>query len=302
MRIVVAGSSGLVGSALIPHLQAQGHLVQRLMRGKSGREKDPLALWWNPEEGELDSSILEGVDVVINLSGDHIFNARWSESKKEKIRTSRLQTTALLAKTFAQLKRPPKFFLNASAVGIYGSRGDAFLSEESTPGRGFLASVVKDWEKATEPAVEAGIRVVCLRIGMVLSSEGGALKKMLPPFKWGLGGVLGSGNQYVSWIAIDDLVRIVEFLVEHPEISGPVNATAPNPISNAEFTKVLGYVLKKPTVFPVPELILTLILGERAKDLLLSSVRAEPVVLVGAGFRFLYPQIKEALDHLCKRR
>lgn len=300
MNILIAGSSGMLGSSLIPFLTQEGHQVQRLIR-KTGRcpcKKSNNNYCWNPEKRQLNPVLFENIDVVINLSGDNIFSDRWTKDKKDAIRSSRVQTTQFLAETMASLDTPPKLFINASAVGIYGSRGDAFLSESSPPGEGFLADVVKEWEQATEPAEKAGIRVIHLRLGAVLSNTGGALKKVINPFKWGLGGVLGSGNQYMSWIMIDDVLRIFSFLIEHQEVRGAVNAVAPHPVTNEEFTKTLGKLLHRPTFFWLSEFILCLIFGEMAKDVFLSSVRAEPIALTRAGFKFKYPQLQKALKTL----
>ncbi len=248
----------------------------------------------------LDRARLEGYDAVINLAGENIAGARWSETQKKLIRESRVQSTSLLANTLSVLKSPPKVFISASAVGYYGNCGETAVNENTYPAKTFLAEVARDWEAATQPAATVGIRTVITRFAMVLSPNGGALPKMLPLFRLGLGGRLGSGQQYCSWIAIEDLVRAIQFLMDTPSASGAFNLTSPNPVTNAEFTKALGKALHRPTVFAVPGPVLRLALGQMAYELLLYGVRALPSRLSELGFRFELDKIEEALGELSR--
>lgn len=298
MKILVSGASGLVGSAVTRNLSAQGLDVLPLVRTPTGTESQ--AILWNPAEGIMDRSRLEGLDAVIHLAGEPIAEGRWTEAKKERIRASRVKGTRVLAETLAGLERKPGVLLSASAIGYYGSRGSEVLTEESKPGDDFLAHVCRDWEEATAPAAEGGIRVVEMRFGIILSSKGGALARMLVPFKLGVGGRLGSGRQYMSWIALDDVVGVIDHLLENDSMSGPVNTVAPNPVTNIEFTKVLGEVLSRPTLFPVPGLAMRLAFGEVADIALMASQRVEPVRLKESGYVFKYPDLKAALSHLLK--
>lgn len=296
MRILVVGSTGLVGSTLVPLLTTNGHTVVSLTRGKS--VPGMSAIHWNPETGELDPAALEGFDAVIHLAGENIAGRRWSNEQKIRIRDSRVVSTTLLTRVLSNLKQKPKVFLCASAIGYYGNRGDEVCTEESAPGKDFLADVCRDWEKATAPATAAGIRVVNMRIGVVLSPAGGALKKMLTPFKLGLGGVLGSGKQYMSCVAIDDVVGAIHHCLTHEELDGPVNLVAPDPITNYEFTKTMGRVLNRPTIFPAPAFVLKIAIGEMADALLLSSTRVAPKELVKSGYQFRCPTVESALRHV----
>jgi uncharacterized protein (TIGR01777 family) len=237
------------------------------------------------------------LDVVVHLAGENIMGY-WTQGKKERIRTSRVNGTRLLCQSLCQLRDPPSVFICASATGYYGNRGNEILTETSSKGEGFLADVCEEWEEATRAASERGIRTLNLRIGMVLSSEGGALKYMLPIFKGGLGGRIGPGNQYVSWIVIDDLVRIIEHVIKQEHLAGPINSVAPEPVTNAELTKTLGHVLHRPTFLSVPTFAVQLIFGELGKELLLSSQRVKPEKLEKSGFQFDYPHLEEALRHL----
>lgn len=291
MRILVSGSRGLVGSNLVPLLRQNGHEVVRLVRSFP----QPGDILWNPEKGELNAEDLEGLDAVVHLAGDNIASGRWTTEKKNAIRTSRVDGTKLLCDTLASLKKRPEVIISASAIGYYGDRASEILTEKSKAGTGFLADVCRDWEAATVSAQAAGIRVALLRIGVVLSREGGALTKMLPPFRAGVGGKLGSGKQYLSWISIDDLCSIILHTIKHHELNGPVNAVSPNPVTNEEFTSALGATLKRPTIFPVPEFAAHLLLGEMADELLLSSALVKPEKLVESGYQFSNPQIQQAL-------
>ena len=293
MHIAIAGSSGLVGTALVGQLTDRGDSVSTLVRSQTSARQNEIP--WEPATGQLDPAVLENHDALIHLGGAGIADKRWSSSRKELIRDSRVQSTQLLSKTIAKLTNPPQTFICASAVGYYGDRGDEILTEESLPGTGFLPEVTQQWEQATEPARDAGVRVINLRIGVVLSSAGGALRKMLTPFKLGLGGVLGSGRQYMSWITLTDLVRAIVFTLDHPEIAGPINATAPNPVTNREFTKTLGKVLHRPTILPAPAFAIRALFGEMGQRLLLEGCRAVPQKLETAGFNFEHATLEPAL-------
>lgn len=296
MRILVTGSTGLVGSALVPFLSASGHAVIRLVRS----EVPPggAAARWDPEAGTLDPAALEGLDAVVHLAGEDIAGGSWTAAKKARIRGSRVEGTALLARTLASLDRPPAALACASAIGYYGDRGDETLTEESSPGSGFLASVCRDWEAAATPAVEAGIRVLHLRFGVVLSAAGGALAKMLGPFRMGMGGPIGSGRQYVSWIAMDDVLEAINHLLSNPTLHGPVNVASPRPVTQLEFARTLGRVLGRPTVLAVPAFGMRLMFGEMATEVLLASQRLEPARLLSSGYEFRYPDLEPALRHL----
>lgn len=298
MKILMTGASGLVGSAIIRHLSQRGDRIIQLVRHAPQDER--LEMSWNPLKGIEDASRLEGLDAVIHLAGEPIAEGRWTEEKKRRIRESRARGTAVLAEALAGLEHKPSRLLSASAIGYYGSRGAEVLTEESAPGDDFLAEVCREWEEATEPAAQAGISVVQMRLGVILSSKGGALKKMLRPFKLGVGGRLGSGEQYMSWIALDDVVGVVNHLLEKEGVSGPVNIVAPNPVTNREFTKALGDVLSRPTLFPVPGFAMRLAFGEIADVALLASQRVEPARLKETGYVFKYPDLRDALRHILK--
>ncbi|GIX03541.1 MAG: hypothetical protein KatS3mg113_0547 [Planctomycetaceae bacterium] len=294
-RILITGATGLVGTELTHLLTTQGFEVYRLTRRDPQDARD---IPWNPERQEIFPARLEGMDAVIHLAGENISAARWTPTFKEKIRRSRVAGTQLLCTTLSRLERKPSLLLSASAIGYYGDRGVEILHEDSAPGTGFLPEVCQAWEQACDPARDAGIRVVCMRIGVVLSPRGGALHKMLPAFRWGVGGVIGSGQQYMSWIALDDVAGAIWHLLQQPAISGPVNLTAPHPVTNREFTRVLSRVLHRPAVFPLPAFAAKLALGEMAEELLLSSTRVEPTKLLHSGYVFRHPTLEEALCHL----
>jgi len=296
MDVAVTGSSGLIGSALRPALEAAGHRVLRLVRHGGG---GPDTLRWDPQAGTIDAAGLEGVGAVVNLAGEGIGDRRWNGDQKARIRNSRVEGTTLLAETLAKLSKPPAVLVSGSAIGIYGDRGDEILSEASPPGEGFLGEVCQAWEAATAPAEAAGIRVAHLRTGIVLSPEGGALKKMLFPFKMGLGGRMGSGQQWMSWIAVSDEVGAIVHLLGEGAPSGPVNATAPHPVTNAEFTKALGAVYRRPTLMPLPGAALKLALGaQMAEELLLGGQRVLPTKLEASGYTFRAPELAAALKQL----
>ena len=291
MKAAITGASGLVGSALRASLEQDGWEVVPMVRTRKAS-----GVYWNPGSGEIDSGGLEGLDAVIHLAGDSIGEGRWSEAKKKQVFDSRIEGTKLLCGALCGLKEPPKVWVSASAIGFYGDRGDERLTEESGPGTGFLAELCQAWEAATKPARERGIRVVNLRIGVVMSGAGGALRKMLTPFRMGAGGVLGAGTQHMAWVAIDDVVGAIRFVIGDASLAGPVNAVSPNPLTNREFTKTLGRVLKRPTILPMPSPIAKLAFGaEKANQLLLTSNRIYPGVLEKAGYRFAHPELESCL-------
>jgi len=295
MKIIMTGASGFIGSVLMPALQAEGHELIRMVRrtsGGSGKE-----ILWDPNCASNNIKGLEGSDAVIHLAGENIGNARWTPEKKKRILQSRKRGTALLARSLASLKSPPKVLISASAIGYYGDRGEEILREDSAPGVGFLAEVCRAWEEATLPASDQGIRVVRLRTGIVLSTREGALSRMLLPFRLGLGGKFGSGRQYMSWICMDDLIEIFKFALQ-TSLRGPVNMVAPNPVTNLEFVQALGRVLSRPALLPLPGFALRVLLGEMADSLLLSSARVEPGQLAATGYRFKYPDLEGTLRHV----
>lgn len=297
MKIVISGASGLIGTQLVAKLSSSGHEVVRLVRRspKSGE------IQWNPKLGRLDAAALEGADAVVHLSGAGIGDKRWTNGYRKEILDSRTATTALLAKTIASLSRKPSVFLSGSAIGIYGARNDEQLTEVSTHGTGFLAEVCEQWEAAAQPAVDAGVRTVYLRTGIVLSPKGGALKKLLPLFKLGVGGKFGNGKQWQSWISIDDEIGAIEYLLT-ANVSGAVNLTAPNPVTNAEFTKVLASVLKRPAIVPVPTFAPKILLGgELADALLFTGQRVIPAALNASGYMFKHTTLESALRSLLSK-
>jgi uncharacterized protein (TIGR01777 family) len=255
---------------------------------------------WQPDHGRIDAERLEGVDAVVHLAGENIASGRWTSEKKRAIRDSRVNGTVLLSESLARLSRPPSVFLSASAIGYYGDRGDELLTETSPRGKGFLPDVCINWERATAPAVEKGIRTVYTRFGIILDANEGALAKMLTPFRMGIGGRIGDGRQWMSWIALADVVNALKYLIEDTSTRGPVNFVSPNPVTNAEFTKTLGRVLSRPTLFPVPAFGARLAFGEMADALLLSSQKVEPGVLSDRGFPFTWPTLEPALRHMVK--
>ncbi|MBC7929766.1 MAG: TIGR01777 family protein [Rubrivivax sp.] len=304
MKVIVTGATGLVGRALIRSLLSEGHNVTRLVRGGAQAFSAPgtKAVHWEPEKASIDAKELEGHDAAVHLAGDPISEGRWDEEKKKRIRESRVVGTRLLAETLANLDEKPKVLVSASAIGFYGNRGGEVLREESASGEDFLSEVCREWEKATLAASQAGIRVVHLRIGVVLSATGGALPKMLTPFKLGVGGRVGSGKQYMSWITLDDLVGVIQRALDDEGLRGPVNAVAPQPVTNEEFTKALGGALGRPTIFSVPAFAARLAFGEMADALLLSSARVEPARLKEAGYEFKHPNLEGALTQVLKKK
>lgn len=281
--IAVTGSHGLIGSALIRDLTATGHEIRRVAR--------------DAVTGALDLRAVGGADAVVHLAGENIASGRWTLERKRRIHDSRVVTTRALAEALAALQRPPRVLVSASGINAYGDRGDERLTEESARGHGFLADLCRDWEGATAPAESHGVRVVHLRIAMVLSPHGGALPKMLTPFRLGAGGVVGSGNQWMSWIALDDLVGVIRHALATEALRGPVNAVAPAPVTNREFTRALATAVRRPAFMPLPAFAARLFFGEMADALLLSSARGEPARLLATGYVFRYPTLPDALAH-----
>jgi hypothetical protein len=295
MKILVSGSTGLIGTRLVSLLQERRRRVVRLVRSRSPAFRRQIL--WDPAAGRIAGGRIEGFDAVVHLSGESVA-ARWTRERKRAIRESRVGSTRLLAGALAGLEKPPAVMVCASAIGFYGDRGDEILTEESGPGSGFLPEVCTAWEAATEPAVRAGIRVVNLRIGVVLTPEGGALSRMLTPFRLGLGGVAGSGRQYMSWITLEDVARAIDHAIVNESLSGPVNGTAPEPVTNRVFTRTLGRILSRPTLLPMPAFLVRLAFGEMGDALLLSSARVEPARLLASHFRFRHPNLESALRRL----
>jgi uncharacterized protein (TIGR01777 family) len=295
MKVLVTGSSGLVGRALIPRLTGAGHFVVRLVRGEPDRIRGDVV--WDPVTGYIERASLKGIDAVIHLAGENILGL-WTQAKRERIHRSRVAATEYLAEALASLAPRPKVMLSASAIGYYGDQGDERLNERSPVGNGFLARLTYEWEEATTLARRAGIRVVNTRIGLVLTPQGGALGGMLPAFRLGLGGTLGLGRHYMSWITLHDLIEALLFLLETPSIQGPVNLTTPNPVTNRVFTKTLASTLHRPAFLPVPSPLLKLLPGRMAEQTLLCSARVEPEVLTRAGFVFEHADIESALADL----
>lgn len=297
MNILITGASGLIGSALTAALSHAGHTVYPMVRKKSS---DQPFHWW-PDEGiiNLDENIK--LDTVINLAGENIAEGRWNEQKKTSILHSRVDSTHLLSTALATSKTPPQLLISGSAIGFYGDTGERTVDENSPPGSDFLSEVSIAWEQATQPAVEAGIRTVLLRTGIVLSPDGGVLQKMLPPFKAGLGGAIGNGEQYMSWVSINDVVGIIRFIIDNDSISGPVNLVSENPVNNSTFSKTLAKVLKRPTLFPLPAFVARTMFGEMADALLLSGARVQPHKLQAAGYRFIDNDLETALRTLLNK-
>jgi uncharacterized protein (TIGR01777 family) len=302
MKILVTGSSGLVGTALGTALARAGHTVCRLVRPQSAAGEgahEGFAVAWNPATGELGGAGV-GADAVVNLAGASIGDGRWSTQRKELLRTSRIDTTRALVNALAKMNARPSVLVSASAIGFYGNRGDETLTEESKPGTDFLAGLAQEWEAEAMKAEALGIRVVLARFGIILACEGGALPKMMLPFKFGAGGKLGPGQQWMSWVALEDVVGILRFAIEKNSARGPINIVSPQPLQNAGFTKVLAKAMHRPALFPAPAFALRLALGEMADALLLSSQRVQPRTIEKLGYRFLHSELSSALKHLLK--
>ena len=295
-RILVSGVSGPIGAALLPSLKTRGYEVTRLVRGPA---TDDAQISWNPSQPIAPDSISR-FDAVIHLAGESIVG-RWTKAKKAKIRDSRVVGTTNLAEAIAQAKRKPEVFVCSSAIGFYGDRGNEILKEQSMPGTGFLADVCREWETATQMAARAGIRTVQMRTGVVLSPEGGALGKMLTPFKMGVGGKIGNGRQWMSWIHVQDMVGAIHHILKSDLLQGPVNMVAPKPVTNAEFTKTLGSVLSRPAILPMPAFAVKLAFGEMGETVLLASQRVEPTQLVMSGYPFRFTSLRASLESLLKR-
>jgi uncharacterized protein len=293
MKILISGSSGLIGAAATTALKSDGHNVVHLVR--PGKTANPGDVQWDPMRATVDVAALEGIDIVIHLSGAGIADSRWTEERKQLIRSSRIDTTRVLVDSLSRLKQKPRVLIVASAIGYYGSRGDEILTESSATGTDFLALVCRDWEAEASRAAASGIRTVMLRTGVVLSAKGGALPKMLPPFKLGVGGRLGNGQQWMSWIAIEDVVGIIRYATANEQVSGPVNVVAPNPVRNEEFTRLLAGMLHRPAIFPAPAFVLRLAMGEMADAVLLSSDRVKPEQMLAAGYKFRFEILEPAL-------
>ena len=306
MKIFISGSTGLVGSALVDHFSQQGHTITRLVRAGTKRPRQVAGLRelpqvaWNPQSGLLNSRVAD-VDAVLHLAGASIAGHRWTPAWKRELRESRVTATRNLVASLGQLHRPPQVFIAASAIGYYGNRGDEELTEASTPGDDFLAQLTVHWEAEAARASEFGARVVILRFGIILARQAGALPRIALPFCLGFGGKIGPGRQWMSWVALEDVVGIVVFALEANLLSGPVNAVSPNPVRNSEFSSTLGRVLHRPAIFPTPAFGLRLALGEMADALLLASQRVSPQKLQNLGYRFLYTDLEKALTAVWKR-
>jgi len=297
-RFLVSGASGMIGSSLVPFLTTAGYRVWRLVRRRADPAKNEI--FWDPAKAKIDAKLLEDFDAVIHLSGENIGRGRWTNEKKKRIIESRVMPTLLLAETMAGLKKPPMVFISASAIGFYGNRS-GILSEENGPGEDFISDVCKKWEAAAKPAINAGIRTVFPRIGVVLHPAGGALKKMLPLFSIGLGGRIGHGRQFMSWIGMDDVLSAMVHITARPEIRGPVNLVSPLAVTNEHFAHTLARVLRRPLGPPVPEALITALFGEMGKETVLSSTRVRPKVLMDTGYTFRHPELKQMLCHVLGR-
>ena len=299
MKILITGASGLIGKALQKSFKAKGYEMLLASRSEPKAENE---IQWNPDAGFEDAELsgLEGLDTVIHLAGESIAGLRWTDEKKKAIRDSRVHGTRTMIEAFARLERKPEAFISASAIGYYGDRGDDEMTETSSAGDTFLSEVSKEWESEARRAEDMGIRTVLLRNGIVLSKDGGALGTMLTPFKLGVGGVIGSGKQWMSWVSLDDVVDVVNFAIENEKVRGAINVTSPHPVTNEEFTTVLGEVLYRPTFLPLPEFAVNLVFGEMGDALLIDSTKVMPKRLLDAGFAFKYPDLKTALENAVK--
>jgi uncharacterized protein (TIGR01777 family) len=297
MRILITGASGLIGTALQRSFDEIGH---ELLLASRKEAKDSQHIQWDVEKGFSEPERLEGIDAVVHLAGESVFGLSWSDAKKKAIRDSRVDGTRSVVEAISKLKARPNVLVAASAIGFYGDRGDEEMTESSAAGDTFLAEVSKEWESEARRAEDAGIRTVLLRTGIILSKDGGALGTMLLPFKLGIGGVVGSGKQWMSWISIDDHIRVINYAIEYENVRGAVNSVSPNPVTNGEFTKTLGEVLYRPTILPLPSFAVNMVFGEMGDALLLASTRVVPKRLEDAGFEFKYPELKTAIEHAVK--
>lgn len=297
MNILISGATGLVGTALRPYLESKGHQVYILHRNRTSG-----SFYWQPDQGQIHLDVNIHLDAVINLNGVNIGDKPWNAARKHALIESRVQSTQVLSEAISKRFDPPQVLINASAIGFYGDTGDNPVDEASSPGNNFLSEIVTQWEAAAKPALDKGIRTVFIRSGVVLTPTGGALKKMLLPFKLGLGGKIGNGKQFMSWISLTDELRAIEFVLNHANIEGPVNLVAPEPVTNAQFTRTFGQVIKRPTLFPIPAFVVKTLFGEMGDLLLLGSNRVLPKVLSQEGFKFQHPNLKSALSFELDRR
>ncbi|MGI8811855.1 MAG: TIGR01777 family oxidoreductase [Pyrinomonadaceae bacterium] len=297
MKILITGASGLIGKALQESFRAKGH--EMLLASRKDPQNDN-EIKWDMKNGFAEPHRLEGVDAVIHLAGENVSGLRWTDEKKRAIRDSRVLGTRSVVRAIAAMQRKPSIFLATSAIGFYGDRGDEVVTESSAPGDTFLSEVSKAWENESRRAEDAGVRTVLLRTGIVLSKDGGALAAMLTPFKFGVGGVIGSGKQWMSWISIDDVVRVFGFALEKDDLRGAVNVVSPEPVTNEVFTKTLGDVLHRPTILPLPAFAINMIFGEMGDALLLASTRVQPERLIDAGYAFEYTNLKKAIENAVK--
>jgi uncharacterized protein (TIGR01777 family) len=295
MKIAITGSSGLIGKKLTEYFRQNGHFVVGLVRDRSQQ-----GIYWNPQSGLTDAEKLNGYDAIIHLAGENLAAGRWTQKRKQQILDSRVAGTALISKTIMGLQHPPRVFISSSAVGYYGDTGSVIIDESAPNGSGFLAAVCRDWENAVNLPADSGVRTVTIRLGMVVAAEGGAMGKLLPVFRAGLGGKNGAGRQYMSWISIDDVVAAIQFLLEKDSARGVFNLVAPNPVTNQEFMKTLAAVLHRPAIFPVPGLMLKLIFGEMATETILSGSNVQPAALLREGYQFKHPDLQPALKDLLK--
>ena len=305
MRILISGSTGFLGTSLIETLTREGHTIARLVRPESEKRNstggDAQAVRWDPVAGQFDAAAAEGADALVHLAGASIADGRWTDARKNLLRSSRIDATRHLIEALSKLRKPPRAIVAASAIGYYGSRGDETLTETSAPGNDFLATTCREWEAETARGAQFGARVVSLRFGIILAAHGGALPRMALPFKLGAGGKLGSGRQWMSWLTLGEAVRIIQFALANESFAGPVNAVTPNPVRNGEFTRVLAKTLHRPAIFPAPPFVLRLALGEMADALLLSSQRVLPSRLTDSGYLFLQPDLASALADVFRK-
>jgi uncharacterized protein (TIGR01777 family) len=298
LRIAITGATGLIGTELTAFLETGGHTVHRISRSSPSRDTD---IQWTPREDRLDADRLEGVDAVIHLAGENLAGGSWTEERKQRILKSREAGTSLVARTLASLEDPPEVLISASAVGFYGDTGDEVADESTPPGDTFLSEVCQRWEQAAQPAADSGIRVVHPRLGVVLSPKGGALAEMLTPFKFGVGGRIGSGDQWMPWVTLDDVVGALNMCLFNSDIDGPINVTSPNPVPNHEFVDTLGDVLNRPTILPLPAFAVRMLFGEMGEETLLQGQRVDPAILREHDFDFAHPRLKSALEFVLGR-